>query len=534
MSANAGSGGVRNLRAMFEHKPSDQSNSPPSRGRSPSGSVTSSSSRPVSKVRASFVAVERPGDLSQAPQWGLRKASDVSSMAEVREENSLQPVVSTNGMTEEEKPTSPASPHMAKQSIDGGLGAILKGSAFEGTPKRQTENPKMNGSLKKQEPKTNGVASRAAAMVEKMKSNDKPKPPPATALKTTPTAQPVKPPHPKHTPATQSPKSPSARSPKTPTSPAATRMNIRGGPAKIRGVMESAKRASEGRDATNKEETPKSPVTGKAQSSPVAVKTSPGKLPSAATASTAASQGHRVPSEPLQKPAPKPRSSLGTAKLPSAVSASTAASKAHTTDSQSKPATKPRSSAPPARLPSAATAKTAASAAKTDHGPAPTARKPSSRSSMSAHQSKAPTAATAGTASTLAKKSSRASLANGELPKSRVSTSAKPDDSFLARMARQTTSSAAKLHEKPESKNPPRGKPKSKATSRSVQAPRTSDQSHAASDNIAEEAEQKPEVAGGTMDQTAPDGEQNGLPPRETQALVQETPHTNGIIEGNA
>ncbi|MCJ1332696.1 hypothetical protein MMC10_009390 [Thelotrema lepadinum] len=73
-SAN-GSGGVRNMRALFEAKNEQQS--PPSRGRSPaasSESVRSTSSRPISKVRASFVTVEKSG--SFGPMLGLRKTSD--------------------------------------------------------------------------------------------------------------------------------------------------------------------------------------------------------------------------------------------------------------------------------------------------------------------------------------------------------------------------------------------------------------------------------------------------------------------------
>ena len=84
--SGSGSGGVRNIRAMFEAK--NEQVSPPSRGRSPAGgseSVRSSSSRPISKVRTSFVAVEKSGLL------GLRKASDVgdtsaSSASKIEEE----------------------------------------------------------------------------------------------------------------------------------------------------------------------------------------------------------------------------------------------------------------------------------------------------------------------------------------------------------------------------------------------------------------------------------------------------------------
>jgi len=59
MSGRSVSGGVQGLRAMFEQGNSDTS--PPSRGRSPGGSVTSDSSRPISKVRTSFVSVEGRG-----------------------------------------------------------------------------------------------------------------------------------------------------------------------------------------------------------------------------------------------------------------------------------------------------------------------------------------------------------------------------------------------------------------------------------------------------------------------------------------
>ncbi len=59
MSGRSVSGGVQGLRAMFEQGNSDTS--PPSRGRSPGASVTSDSSRPISKVRTSFVSVEGRG-----------------------------------------------------------------------------------------------------------------------------------------------------------------------------------------------------------------------------------------------------------------------------------------------------------------------------------------------------------------------------------------------------------------------------------------------------------------------------------------
>ena len=61
MSGRSPSGGVASLRARFEEN--TKSESPPSRGRSPAGSITSASSRPISKVRTSFISVEPSGQM---------------------------------------------------------------------------------------------------------------------------------------------------------------------------------------------------------------------------------------------------------------------------------------------------------------------------------------------------------------------------------------------------------------------------------------------------------------------------------------
>ncbi|OAF60553.2 hypothetical protein VC83_03570 [Pseudogymnoascus destructans] len=71
------SSGVRNLRAMFENKDDSTTSPPQHRGRSPAPSIgnNSASPRPLSKVRTSFVAVERNGQTGI--QWGLRKETTV-------------------------------------------------------------------------------------------------------------------------------------------------------------------------------------------------------------------------------------------------------------------------------------------------------------------------------------------------------------------------------------------------------------------------------------------------------------------------
>lgn len=110
-SQNSGPGGVRNLRAMFETKPTDPSTStsPPSRGRSPAGSEASIHSRPISKVRANFVAVERPNEAGQGQQWGLRKASDVGVMSETNTGNANGNPVLLNAHGQNESDSVPIS-----------------------------------------------------------------------------------------------------------------------------------------------------------------------------------------------------------------------------------------------------------------------------------------------------------------------------------------------------------------------------------------------------------------------------------------
>lgn len=438
MSGNA-SGGVRNLRAMFENKNGDQSTSPPSRGRSPSGSVASTSSRPVSKVRASFVAVERSGEQGQL--WGLRKASDVSSMAEVKEnETSIM-----DGSPLSATQTTP------EKDDNGSLGNILKGSSFAGTPMKEKPNaldltqthesdkpaqkPPANEANKQS--KTNGVGARAAEAAKKIQDKAKP-------ASTKPNPKPIETKAP-------APVKSDKPSPRTPTSAG---VKPRGGVAKIKGVMDSAKKAAEGREATRKAEAekadavPKSPAKTNGHkketvSSPRPT-TKPGKLPSAAMAPTAASAAHiQKDPEPVKKSVHSSRA----AKLPSAVTAMTAAAAGHDR-SVPDPQLKPDSQA----------------------------KKTASRRSSAVHSSH-PRLSTASTQSSLAKKSSRASLA--DRPKSRSSTN-KTDDGFLARMMRPTQSSSQKTHEKAQISSPPRAKP---AAPKTKPAPRTSLNEHAHHDH---------------------------------------------------
>lgn len=409
---SGGTAGVKNLRAMFENKNGDQSTSPPSRGRSPNGSISSANSRPVSKVRTSFVAVERPGDASQPSQWGLRKASDVSSMAEAREAAIM-----------EEDSNAPAQNGSA---LDGpGLGAILKGSPFERGPGEPDPARTPPTPPQKRAPaethELNGSTSKVASMVGKMQGKPQPAKPIPAPINTQAEAT-----KPKDTPAPAT-KSPATQKklqepPAVATGPAATNGNAsmikpRGGVNKIQGILASARKAKEDRLKMAQEQ-PGSPNEVK-KSTPTAV-----KPPSVASKPTAASKAHAQ-----QQDSPSTETLL--VKSPSA--------------------------SKPSKLPSAAMASTAASAARKDgNGVHEEPKKPGSdRRSTLGH---APRVANVTTKASLAKKSSRASLVNSEeRPKSRPSLNYKPaDEGFLARMTRPTASSAQKAHSKVEVNSPPR------------------------------------------------------------------------------
>lgn len=457
MSANSGNSGVRNLRAMFENKASDQSTSPPSRGRSPNPSEISNSSRPVSKVRASFVAVEKPGENGGASILGLRRTSEVSNQRDENKENLMADAAPVGKVPAggERAPTANASKaekndHTQNGTMETGLGDILKGSAFaDSTPKALPEaaNSGQASTPGQIQPKTAEAPAepkdetKAAEMTEKMQATNgqKPGPPPSTQPQTTKTAEPVKPAPTRQINTKASPRSPitSKSSPKTPTSPVA---HIRGGPAKIKGVMESAKRAQEARAIVAKQNAEKE--------------------------------------KKVQPPAPKANTQSEPQQSSNAVKKEQAPTSPKAV--KSGKAVEPKSPTKPTKLPAAATAPTAASAARQETHRSPTEaehRKPAAKR-PSTVSTRPPRASTASTTSMLAKKTSRASLTNGhDRPKSRVSTN-KPDEGFLARMMRPTTSSAQKMHDKVPVNSPPRQRAHSASKPKEASKPKAPPKMH--------------------------------------------------------
>lgn len=510
MSNNRTNSGVRNLRAMFEG--SKDSISPPSRGRSPTGSdTTNSGPRPLSKVRTSFVAVERSGQM--APQLGMKKigsdsedtvggtGSDEPEVAADSQQVNGETVQAGNGKDnkpskQEEKKlpigeeaagegsnnandgpgqpllTEPVSTTEHTSSRDGdkaslsseeptapkllpapesektrtatgsleeteGLGSLLKGSAFEPSPAEKKSMAPPNPSHKHESVKIpvkskvgkspldgKSADMKHASKAESAKGDSKHPRPSAisTSRDTTAAKRSAKP----------SPAATTAKSPTTPTAPKTP----------VTPQRHPTSKTNSPRQQVHPKETAKAPLR------------KPSRTSLASTATTAQAAKTR-------QPAPS-------------VSSNNVSKKAPKASPESK--IRPKSPTRPVRLPASATAPTASSAAKLG-GAAPAAsttslaRKPSTLK----RDIKPPTSrVTAPTASTLQKKPSRASLPlqNGhERPKSRVSNagSKAPDEGFLARMMRPTTSSASKTHEKVEPKTPPKktaaAKPKSKRES---------------------------------------------------------------------
>ena len=484
MSARSVSGGVQGLRAKFEQS-NNSDTSPPSRGRSPAGSITSDSSRPISKVRTSFISVERSGQQGLAPPKmsttegivaGDNAPNDVVSKMNgsaeptiVKEQNTpfrvhdgdgaadiepANPDMPTTGvekeptdlLSEDPKDEGAVSGGSALKPTQEDLGSVLKGSPFRETSDQSVELPEPSKAEISIEPPSTSEAKEDRYS----KVNGQPKTP-GSANKQTPTSS--------------TKKSGAARPPAVDT----------------RKTPLSASKSYAPKSADKTSKSPRTPQTQQSTSS--SAKRSPNipsprqMDPSKASSSNATVEGGEAPDQSTRQPSQAFKSST------------TAASRARQTSSnttkvtgkkgtQAPLTTKPRPKSPTrtVRLPSAATAPTQASAAK--HEELPT-RSPS-RASV-ASNAKAPTstsnrirpsaASTAGIQSR--PRPPRASLppqtTASQKPKPRTSTASTKADggSFLERMMRPTESSSKKTHEKVEVKSPPRktGPPKRKSDS---------------------------------------------------------------------
>lgn len=529
MSAGISPSGVASLRARFEQK--DESTSPPSRGRSPAGSL-SDASRPISKVRTSFIAVEPSGkmaDIDASGELGNKGhvlngdgAGDSTTDREVekpktngvdlspqmstkKEENTPEQMVpkSSPGKKDSTSPEDPGTmdsvppaappdkpysnaedmtaarpPSDAKElaaafdvtTQEGEtslLGSILKGSPFE-----QDANK--------------GDASNTretATAVEPVQSSEQ---------QTTNPSTPMTNGKPKEAPAQNSRVQSKT---KTSSRPSDTRKKS------TTQLASSTRGKSENKPETSTFPAPTTPKNAATPSKqPVAKKTSPKSVVSKEPKKEALRDAEKPSLEKPSRPSVAPKASLAASKPPT--------KPAKAPGPQSPPhyvKPRPRSPTRPVRLSGSATAPTAASAAKLDTAPAATAK---SRDRVLSNPI------------SLRQKPARASLPAGskptekikEKPKPRLSTArSKPSEgSFLDRMMRPTQSSSQKTHEKIEAKTPPK-------KTNGVRPKRKSDASEKAkSEKVETEGEQSIKTA----------------PPPRASANPNETPRTNGGNNG--
>ncbi|GJD04901.1 hypothetical protein ColKHC_13726 [Colletotrichum higginsianum] len=128
---------VKNLRAMFEQK---ADSSPPDRGRSPGLSSNGTetpppSARPLSKIRTSFVAIEKDG------RMGLRRdpSNDSSgSLSQRRLSSHTEGEASVSGLSDKT---------MATEDTSGGYKTNIVGSPIPESPRRPDADKPINGTV---------------------------------------------------------------------------------------------------------------------------------------------------------------------------------------------------------------------------------------------------------------------------------------------------------------------------------------------------------------------------------------------------
>ena len=461
-SENQASSAVRNLRSMFENKASLDSNSPDTRGRSPGGlsSDKENGERRASKVRASFFAVEPPGnmaasvegaqdgaqdgaELKRVTSAGLRRGSfseadgdgALSALKKTISEEQYRRLVPEGAIE-----SAVGTPMPTMRPNEGRLG--YDESSLTGKEDKEPEKPDKPVAVVEEEPDDVKPADRSD---ENAVSGKEALPPVTEDLR----------------PSTKATGSKSGKKPET------KRPTTNGHPAAI-----STKAAAKSTPSSMKSPAsqPKTPLSATKQSSTSTKTESPAssKAPtkkasrSSLTAPTAASVAHSI--EMAEKP-PNTK-----------------------TSPNSKPKPKAREATKPVNLPSHLTAPTASYRAKHESESAPASKTTNLRASTTSRPKPAPTA----------KPTSRTSLAPSQRPSSRASqtsarrSTAPSDGSFLERMMRPTAASSSKTHDKFEAKSPPRQKaaaprPKVNGTKPAAKSSSKAETSTAADDVPADE-----------------------------------------------
>lgn len=476
---------VNNLRAMFEQN--QELTSPPSRGRSPVDSeiLRAANNRPISKVRTSFISVERSGQMG--PSNGVKKPSDdldrkARGEGSTEPKAATEPKVNSNGIHEsssltdakakqnvdEEKAgegevradlSTPDNSEAPAASADATLGK-LEAETEVGTGRTENLDTQDEGN----EANTPETAGQSKDLGEILKgapfesevgersniAKGQGESPPAGA-----SAAPKKTsvPHPVHPEQSNNRSKPSKliSQPKNPSRPSV--INTKKAPSQV------PKAASTTASKETSNGPPKTPVSPSVAGRRPPLKTvAPGK----------SFTKPAVPSGESKKDLTKRTSRISVgANIPGPAKADKNATasdeNAKKSNSTSPPKTRPRPKSPtrPVRLPAAAMATTASSAAKL--GDALPVRSPS-RASV-ATTSKAASVIGRTPSNNTRKPSSRPSLpaqpAPNQKPRPRTSMASMkaPEGSFLARMMRPTQSSASKTHEKVEAAPPAKSQP---------------------------------------------------------------------------
>ena len=544
--------GVASLRARFEHN--SESTSPPSRGRSPAGSARSDTSRPISKVRTSFVSVEGSGIMSDQS-----KQKENETVVSEGKEGSRE---ATNGAVAE-KPQANGEPVTSPEHVETSIGKDApklgnvevdptdgrnKPTALDGTSDANPDKPVSNAGdnaavMPATDPKDEVAVSDRASLTgdaPELGSILKGSPFEQNGEKKASQSEPLK-------PQTEGPKS-SSQPPKSQSKPSASGL-VNGKPKDAPGSTLGAQlkpKASGSDNPSQAKATPAStPSDGPAASekktlTPApqdAVETKPagaGALPAVGesvkdkpvetnhsepqnpknTADTAkqpapskASPKLFKPKEPKKEISKNVKDPIGRPSMISKMPPAAASKSSSTpTTSTAKPLkkqgptspkttfTKPRPKSPtrPQKLPAAATAPTAASAAKLDGLPPSTNdRKPISHAPTQKRVSSNPTKPHP--------RPVRTSLPVGskldDKPKASrsrqsMASTRAPEGSFLDRMMRPTQSSSQKTHEKVEVKTPP----KKQSTTRLKRTSEGSNKSKSESADVRTELAEEPSV----------------------------------------
>ena len=533
MSAGISPSGVASLRARFESK--DESTSPPSRGRSPAGSlsVTGDVPHPISKVRTSFISVEpsgQMGDLDTPEELGNKGhvisgdgAGEFTTNGEVgkpktngveldpqkspkKEENTAEQPT-PKGSPEKKDSTAPESPNIMdgtpptanldkpNPDAEDKAAAIPPSDTKEVAAASNSAAPNGEpiplGSILKGSPfeqdASNGEASNAretSASAEPAQSSEQQAPGPSTPI------------------INGEAKDASTQNDGLQSKAKTTPRPPHGGKKSAPQPLSSTRGKSEHNPQTSTPPAPSTPKNAVTPSKQPIYKGSPKSATSKEPKKEAAQDKGKTTVERLSRPSVAPKAPAAAPKPPSKPAMKPPS---RSPPSLTKP--RPRSLTRPVRLPSSATAPTAASAAKIDAAPAATAKSRDRVPSNSTYVRQKPAR------TSLPAVSKPAENAKDKL-KSRLSTaSSKPSEgSFLDRMMRPTQSTSQKTHEKIEAKTPPK-------KANGARPKRKSDASEKAKNENAE-------TKGKQSMETAPS------PPVHASANTSETPRMNGVSNG--